>query len=98
LADIIDFLGFHECFYFGFIKYFLLLVIFQMICEEMRGEGIEVPETSSEAEENDGAEKKEDGSRKEGNDGSSSSDNDDDDGGEASSDREGASPKVDIID
>jgi hypothetical protein len=68
-----------------------------MIREKMRGKGIEVPESSFEAEENDDAEREEDGSSEEDNDGSCSSSNDGDDGDEANSDHEGASPKVDVV-
>jgi hypothetical protein len=68
-----------------------------MIREEMCGKGIEVPETSSKAEENDGAEREEDGSSEEDNDGRSSSGNDGDDGDEANFDHEGASLKVNVL-
>jgi hypothetical protein len=68
-----------------------------MIREEMRGKGVEVPETSSEAEEGDGAEKEEGYSSEEGDDGGSGSDNDDDDRDEVSSGHDGASLKVDAI-
>jgi hypothetical protein len=68
-----------------------------MIREEMHGKGIEVPETSFEAEENNDAEREEDGSSEKGNDGGSSSDNDCDEGDEASSGHERASSKVDVV-
>jgi hypothetical protein len=53
-----------------------------LIQEEMRGKGIEVPESSSEAEDNEDADDEEEGSGEEGGDGSSSSDDGDDDGAE----------------
>jgi hypothetical protein len=67
-----------------------------MIQEEMRGKGIEVPESSSETKENYDADNDEEDSGEEGGDGSSSSNGGDDDGAEASSERDDASLKVDI--
>jgi hypothetical protein len=59
-----------------------------LIQEEMRGKGVKVLESSSEAEDNEDAE----GSGEDGGDGSSSLD----DGEEACSEHDDSSPKVDI--
>jgi hypothetical protein len=67
-----------------------------LIQEEMCGKGIEVPESSSEAEDNEDADDEEEGSGEEGCDGSNSSDDEDDDGAEVGSDRDDSSLKVDI--
>jgi hypothetical protein len=69
-----------------------------LIQEEMHGKGIEVLESSSEAEDNEDADDEEEGSGEEGGDGSSNSDDGDDDGVEASSECDDSSPKVDITD
>jgi hypothetical protein len=69
-----------------------------MIQEEMHCKGVEVPEPSSEAEENDDADNEKGDSIKEGGDGGSSSNGGDDVGAEGSSERDDASPKVDITD
>jgi hypothetical protein len=66
-----------------------------LIQEEMCDKGVEVPESSSEAEDNEDANDKEEGSGEDGGDGSSSDDGDDD-RAEASSEHDDSSPKVDI--
>jgi hypothetical protein len=82
---------------FWFLLILLSLAFLQLIRDEMCGKGVELPESSSEAEENDDANNEGNDSSEEGSDGNNSSNNNDDDGDEARSDREGASPKVDII-
>jgi hypothetical protein len=67
-----------------------------LIQEEMRGKGIEVPESSSEAEDNEDAKDEDQGSSDEDGDGSSSDDDGDDNGTEASFEHDDSSPKVDI--
>jgi hypothetical protein len=67
-----------------------------LIQEEMRGKGVEVPDSSSEAEDNEDADDEEEGSGEEGGDGSSNSDDGDDDGAEVGSDHDDSFSKVDI--
>jgi hypothetical protein len=68
-----------------------------MIQGEMNGKGVQVPEFSSEAEENDDADNEEEDSGEEGDDGSSRSNDGDDGGVEASSERDDASLKVEVV-
>jgi hypothetical protein len=68
----------------------------QLIEEETRGKGIEAPECSSEAEDNEETDDGEEDSGEDNGDGSNSGDAGDDDGAEASSDHDDSSPKVDI--
>jgi hypothetical protein len=63
---------------------------FQLIAEERRGKTIEVPESSSEYEDDEGTDNAEEDSDKDGDDNNSSGDVKD------SSDHEESSPKVDI--
>jgi hypothetical protein len=82
--------------YHDFIKSFLSLVLLQLIQKEVRGKAAEVHELSSEEE--DDAEDEENASGTESSGGiSSRSDDGQDDGEEVSSDREGASLKVDVV-
>jgi hypothetical protein len=70
------------------------LCSFQLIEEERRGKGIEIPESSSEDEDDEGTENAGEDSGENGSDGSSSSSSSDVEG---SPDHEESSPKVDII-
>jgi hypothetical protein len=62
----------------------------------MCGKGVEVPESSFEAEDNEDADDEMEGFGEEGDDGSSSGDDGDDDGAKASYERDDSSSKVDI--
>jgi hypothetical protein len=67
-----------------------------LIQKEMCAKGVEVPESSSEAEDNRDVDIEEEGSGEDGGDGSNNSDDGDDDRAEASSENDDSSPKVDI--